>query len=125
MIRMAVSVEGTTEEKFVNAVLKPYLHKKSIYITPIILGKAGRHQKQGGGNVSIDRIKRELSNLVYNFDYVTTFYDFYGFQKKDNQNKQQLEQRILNTVDSAVRYKVIPYIQMHELKACYFLAPNQ
>jgi|GEM_PF-3285103 len=69
MVRLGISVEGTTEERFVKMLLVPYMRKKEIYVTPISIG----------GNVSIDRIKHELKKISYSFDYVSTFYDFYGF----------------------------------------------
>jgi len=75
MVRLAISVEGQTEEKFVNKLLIPYFQKKGIYIQPILLAS--------GGDVYIPRIKKELNNLAKSFDKVTTLYDFYGFRKKD------------------------------------------
>ena len=35
MVRVAISVEGATEERFSELVLKPYLEQKNIFITPI------------------------------------------------------------------------------------------
>ena len=69
MVRLGISVEGTTEERFVKMLLVPYLSEEGIYATPISIG----------GDVKIDRIKHELQQISYSFDYVSTFYDFYGF----------------------------------------------
>ena len=71
MVRVGISVEGTTEERFVEMVLSPYLAQKNIYITPISMN----------GDVKLDRVKNELKKIGNSFDYVTTFYDFYGFRK--------------------------------------------
>ena len=50
MVRIGISVEGTTEERFVEMVLSPYLAQKNIYITPISMN----------GDVKLDRVKSEL-----------------------------------------------------------------
>lgn len=40
MIRLAVSVEGETEEDFVNGALASRLQRHGVYATPILLGRA-------------------------------------------------------------------------------------
>ncbi len=115
MVRIGISVEGPTEERFTKMVLAPYLAAKNIDITPVSLG----------GNVSVDRIKSELKRLCNNFDYVTTFYDFYGFKKKqESENKQSLEQRIQETMHAGVKPKLIPYVQMYEFEGILFSCPE-
>ncbi|MEA1053611.1 hypothetical protein U5801_27960, partial [Lamprobacter modestohalophilus] len=54
MTRLAIICEGQTEEGFVNGCLAPYLAQYSVYATPRLLGKTAR--KDGGGNVSVDRV---------------------------------------------------------------------
>ncbi|WP_225666525.1 DUF4276 family protein [Thalassolituus oleivorans] len=106
-----MSVEGPTEERFVQIVLAPYLLNHSIVLTPISIG----------GNVSVDRIASELKKLSNSFDYVTTFYDFYGFKKKDEgETKSSLEDRIKNAVPEGVQRKLIAYIQMYEFEGILF-----
>ncbi len=73
MVRLAISVEGSTEEHFVNKILRPHLQALEIYATPLLLGR-------NGGDVSFGRIKKELNYLANSFDKVTTLYDFYGFR---------------------------------------------
>lgn len=50
MVRVGISVEGVTEERFVKMVLAPYLAHKQIFVTAISIG----------GDVKLDRIKAEL-----------------------------------------------------------------
>ena len=69
MVRLGISVEGRTEVRFVQIVLAPYLLKTEIVVTPIDIR----------GNVSVDRVAKELIRLASNFDFISTFYDFYGF----------------------------------------------
>lgn len=115
MVRVGISVEGTTEERFVKAVLGPYLVAKNVYITPISMG----------GDVNVDRVKSELKNIGYSFDYVTTLYDFYGFKKKlVGEEKASLEQRVYDVANESIKPKLIPYIQMYEFEGLLFSCPD-
>lgn len=115
MVRIGLSVEGPTEERFVKAVLAPYLSSKNIYITPISME----------GNVSVDRAKSELKKIANSFDYVTTLYDFYGFKKKnENESKASLEKRLEDAVHESVKSRLIPYVQMYEFEGVLFSCPE-
>ena len=115
MVRIGISVEGLTEERFVKTVLAPYLVVKNIYITPISIG----------GGVNVDKVKSELKKIAFSFDYVTTLYDFYGFSRKeDGETKGSLEQRIIDAVHDGVKDKLIPYIQMYEFEGLLFSSPE-
>ena len=41
MVRLAISVEGQTEERFVQMVLEPHLKAQEIFVYPFILGRDG------------------------------------------------------------------------------------
>ena len=115
MVRIGISVEGTTEERFVKVVLAPYFANKGIFVTPISIS----------GNVNVDRIRNELRKIANDFNYVTTLYDFYGFRGKEtDETKESLEERIKNTVHENVRNKLIPYVQMHEFESLLFSCPE-
>ncbi len=115
MIRIGISVEGETEEIFIETVLEPYLSAKGIYIKPILMR----------GNVSVDRVKDQLKRFANNYDHVTTLYDFYGFKKKaDDESKESLENRIMEAVDEWIKPKLIPYIQMYEFEGLLFSCPD-
>lgn len=115
MVRLGISVEGATEERFVISCLMPYLAQKQIFITPVSLN----------GNVSVDRISSELKNLLYSFDVVTTLYDFYGFKQLDqNETKDSLEHRILMSIPKNLQERLIPYIQMYEFEGLLFSSPS-
>ena len=81
MIRLAVSVEGQTEEEFVNSLLADHLQSRQVAPTPILLGR-GRRPGVGGGNVSAPRLASEMAHLCHSFDVVTSLVDFYGFRDK-------------------------------------------
>lgn len=115
MVRIGISVEGTTEERFIKILLEPYLSQKGIYVTPVCIN----------GNVSVDRVKHEIEKLAYSFDYVTTFYDFYGFKHKNlDETKVTLESKIRESVKEGLREKLIPYIQMYEFEGLLFSCPE-
>jgi hypothetical protein len=110
-----MSVEGLTEELFVKQVLFPHFIERGISVTPI----------QVGGNVSVDRIGNELTRLARSFNYVTTFYDFYGFKRKVvNETKMSLEERIAQSIKADYQSMLIPYVQMHEFEGLLFSSPS-
>ncbi len=118
MVRLAVSVEGQTEERFIKEVIASHLEGGEIYAQPILLGS-------GGGDVSIPRVRKDLINLLGSFDKVTTFYDFYGFRGKDEEeSKESLEAKIFDCVKSQSRGRLIPYIQMYEFEGLLFSSPE-
>ena len=92
--------------------------------TPILLGR-GRSSGTGGGNVSIERLGRDMAEFYHNFDFVTSLVDFYGFRYRDDRTAEELEQGILREVGRIIRSdlderKVVPYIQMHEFEGLLF-----
>lgn len=114
MVRIGVSVEGLTEERFIKAVLYPYLLPKKISIIPIPIN----------GSVNLDKVRNELRKMANNFDYVTTLYDFYGFRNKNiSETKESLESKILDTAHKRVKPKLMPYIQMYEYEGLLFSCP--
>ena len=118
MVRLAISVEGQTEEHFIKSVIVPHLQKRNIDAVPILLGRTG-------GDVYVPRIKKDLNNLANSFDIVTTLYDFYGFKNKDKaENKKSLEQKIVDCVAAPLRKQIIPYVQMYEFEGILFSSPE-
>lgn len=118
MIRLAMSVEGETEVDFVKLVLAPHLHSKGVEPIPIL--PHGR-----GGNIRVDRVASAMAELFWNFDYVTSLVDFYGFVDKDNDAPCQLEHRIDNAVGQRIQSswdesRVFAYVQLHEFEALLF-----
>ena len=118
MVRLAISVEGQTEERFIKKVIAPHLQGREIYAQPVLIGRSG-------GDVSISRVRKDLTNLLRSFDRVTTFYDFYGFRGKDEaESKESLEQKILDCVKHYSHDQLIPYVQMYEFEGLLFSSPE-
>ena len=119
MIRLAVSVEGETEEEFVNESLAPHLRHRDIYVQPVLIGRA-RRSVRGGGNVSIDRLASEMRHLRRSFDAVTSLVDFYGFKDKGSRLPSDLLQVICNRIGQLDERSVFPYVQLHEFEGLLF-----
>ncbi len=118
MIRLAISVEGETEEEFVRQVIGEHLFVKGIAPHPILLGK-------DGGNVTVERLASDMARLYWNFDVVSSLVDFYGFRGKAEATVEMLEQTIAQAVQGRITRqwdpsRVIPYVQMHEFEGLLF-----
>ena len=123
MIRVAISVEGDTEEEFVKEVLVKHLRTKGVEPTPILLGR-GRGSF-GGGNVSVDRLVPEMVLLFRSFDVVTSLVDFYGFKKKEQKTTNELQEELTLRISEKLGnrwqpQKVLPYVQKHEFEGLLF-----
>ncbi len=115
MIRLAIAVEGETEEAFVNSVLANHLHARHVYPTPILLG----------GNVTVASLASEMSRLFWNFDRVTSLVDFYGFRGKGARSTEQLEIAVSQEISLKInrqcaQARIFPYIQRHEFEGLLF-----
>lgn len=119
MIRLAVSVEGNTEEEFVNKSLAPHLQLYDVYPQPVLIGRA-RGRAMGGGNVSIDRLVNEMRLLKQSFDAVTSLVDFYGFKGKGSKSPHDLEEEIRRRIGQFDERQVLPYVQLHEFEGLLF-----
>ena len=118
MTRVAISVEGQTEEVFVKNILAPKLATEGVYPMPILLGS--------GGDVTVERLASDMSKFVWSFDFVTSLVDFYGFRNKGSDTREGLERRIKQSVIDKVNRntlddsRIFPYVQQHEFEALLF-----
>ena len=119
MIRLAISVEGPTEEEFVKNFLAAHLRERGVEPTPILLGSA--RGRSAGGNVSAERLVWEMTHLRHSFDAVTSLVDFYGFRNKGNRTVNELEEYLHQKLGHPWHpKKVIPYVQLHEFEGLFF-----
>lgn len=120
MKRVAISVEGRTEEGFVRDLIVPYLSHYNVFVEarPVVTKNVIDGPNHVGGDISVDRAVNEIRKLLPNFDHVTTLYDFYGFRRRlENETVDALEQRLASEVNSR---SFTPYIQQHEFEALLF-----
>ena len=121
MIRLGISVEGQTEEAFVKGVLADLLRQSDVEPFPILIGRA-RSSGQGGGNVSVQRLTKEIVNLHRSFDAVTSLVDFYGFRDRGEPTVEALEDRLIQEIEPKIQYArwVMPYVQKYEFEGLLF-----
>ena len=110
-----MAVEGKTELEFVKRVLAPVLGEVGVAAAPVSMG----------GNVTRDRMAREVANLFWSFDCVTPFVDFYGCRDKGASNVEQLEQEVEQAAQSRIgrpydASRVVVYVQRHEFEGLLF-----
>ncbi len=127
MIRLAISVEGRTEEEFVRDVLKGHLLALGVDATAVLVGSARNRWK--GGNVSKAGLVADMRLLSYNFDAVTSLVDFYGFRGKKVRTVDglvsDLREELRGQLGPRARLdRVIPYVQMHEFEGLLFSRPE-
>ncbi len=120
MIRLAISVEGQTEEEFVKSVLADHLRMKEVETTPILLGRA--RGTGDGGNVRVEPLTKEMVKLRQSFDAVTSLVDFYGFRGKGSRTVEELEDLLARRIRQKTSGPkvVIPYVQKHEFEGLLF-----
>lgn len=126
MIRLAISVEGSTEEEFSKGLLARHLRSHGIEAQPVLLGRA-RGRGDGGGNVSIGRLSAEMAHLYRSFDVVTSLVDFYGFRDKRDKTVEMLEALVQQEIQRRIGWhhnRVLPYVQKHEFEGLLFSDVN-
>ncbi len=125
MIRLAISVEGQTEEEFAKDVLKEHLKPFGVDVTPVQVGSARNRWK--GGNVSESALIAEMRLLSHNFDAVTSLVDFYGFRGKRDRTADELVADLREELRGELGPRarcVIPYVQLHEFEGLLFSRPE-
>ncbi len=108
--------------EFCSKVMAPYLRKYDVAVYPVIV-TTSKHRcgkKYRGGCINVDRIKNEVSKLLPSFDFVTTFYDFYGFEDRPTDDIHDLEKIIYKLFDDN---RFIPYVQKYEFETLLFANP--
>ena len=123
MIRLAILVEGQTEEEFVKSVLADHLRPIRVEAIPILLG----------GDINVDRLTKHMAGLYYSFDVVTSLVDFYGFRDKEDVRAgitvEELEDHLNRRIQARVgkywdQRKMVPYVQRYEFEGLLFSDVN-
>ena len=121
-VRVLVVCEGQTEASFVKACLAPALIQHRVVVHPTLLKT--RPGRQGGGNVTIERLAINLANEYPNHDFLTTLVDLYGFSGRQGRGRHELEAAIRSVAQGRrpeIRLdRVFPYVQQYEFEALLF-----
>lgn len=121
MKKVLILVEGFTEKRFVEDILKPYFYNKGIFVI-------ARNLK---GISKYEIINKEVNNLLKDpsADLVTTMIDYYrlpsDFPQKQQLNSQLQSYKKVETLETAFgsdiqHSKFLPYLQLHEFEALLF-----
>lgn len=130
MERIIIICEGPTEEEFCKKTLTPYFQKHQIYVqSPLI-------KHSNGGIVRWDVLKKQIENHLKQDKtaYVTLLIDYYGLYQKyefpgweeslsipDKSSRLDfLEQKMAEAIEESLRYRFIPYMQLHEFEGILF-----
>lgn len=135
MKRLHITVEGQTEEEFVNETLAPHLANYSVYADARCV-KTGRHDGKDirGGMTNYDKAKNDIQDWIDeehgNADVAfTTMFDYYqlpntfpGYEAAstltDPYKKVEVIEDSLKSDINDNRF--LPYIQLHEFEALLF-----
>lgn len=128
MKRLIIICEGETEQEFCKDVLYNHFFSRDIVIeTPLI-------KKTMGGIVAWEHIKSQILLHLKEDVTVTLLIDFYGIKDYHNFSKWAESKTIVNKIDrmtflenamkeeidDRVRFRFIPYIQLHEFEGLLF-----
>ena len=129
MKRVIIICEGPTEVEFCTEILGPELAKREVYVeAPLI-----KHSH--GGIVPWTTIKRQiLKHLQEKNAYVSMLVDYYGIKEQfgfpgweksmeivdKTERFHFLLDKMKEDLSEKLRYRFIPYIQMHEFEGLLF-----
>jgi hypothetical protein len=131
MKRIIIICEGETEQEFCKDVLLPHFLARQIIVAhPTI-------KKSGGGIVAWETLKKQIETHLKQepTTIVTTFIDYYGLNGEKNKFPQWeaakiivdknermsfLEQAMRADINATVRFRFIPYLQLHEFEGLLF-----
>ncbi len=129
MIRLNITAEGFSEERFATDILRPHLLDYNIYVEVRKI-LTNRKLKKRGGIVPYNRFKADVVQWFNECPdvYHTTLIDLYGlrndFPGYNTTKTLQPYDRIAAMEDQLKAdlnfYKFIPYIQLHEYEALMY-----
>ena len=130
MRRIIIVCEGETEQEFCKDILRPHFLAQNTHI------EAPTIKKSGGGIVAWKTLQNQIENHLKEdvSAIVTTFIDYYGLNNKlkfpkwdeakaivDKSDRLSfLETAMGKSLDESIRYRFIPYIQLHEFEGLLF-----
>ncbi len=129
MIRLNITVEGFSEERFVSDVLRPHLLMFNVY-AEVRKVLTNRKLRKRGGIVGYPKFKNDLTQWFRECPdiYHTTLIDLYGLSNDfpgytstsqlPPYNRVMEMEKLLK--ENLAFHKFIPYIQLHEFEALMF-----
>lgn len=130
MRRVIVICEGETEQEFCKKTLSEHFSQKGIEIVAPLI------KKSNGGIVSWNKLKKQIETTLSSDrdSIVSLLIDYYGLRSElgfpqwkeaekiaDKNNRMSfLEAQMKADVNEKLRYRFIPYVQLHEFEALLF-----
>ncbi len=129
MIRLNITAEGFSEERFVTDILRPHLLDFDVY-TEVRKVLTNRKLRKRGGIVGYEKFKSDISQWFKECPdvYHTTLIDLYGLKNDFPGHKTTAHLQPYTRIEEMERLlkddlsfrKFIPYIQLHEFEALLF-----
>jgi len=129
MIRLNITAEGFSEERFISDILRPHLLEFGIYAESRKV-LTNRKLRKRGGIVSYAKFKNDITQWFRECPdvYHSTLIDLYGLKpdfpghheakmKQPYERIEFMEDALKNELDF---HKFIPYIQLHEFESLLF-----
>lgn len=134
MIRLNITAEGFSEEKFVSEILRPHLLKYNIY-TDVRKVLTNRKLRKRGGIVSYIKFKNDVMQWIKEQPnaFHTTFIDLYGlandFPGYNHTQGHEPYARVKVIEESIAKdinfHRFFPFVQLHEYEALLFANPGE
>jgi len=136
MIRLNITVEGQTEETFINQVIAPHLAFYNVFVA----ARRVETEKGGsrGGMTTYQKAKNDLLRWMKEDQHTearfTTMFDLYAlpndFPYFDNAYKKSDPYEKITAIETSFKedindYRFIPYIQLHEYEALILSEPDK
>lgn len=129
--------EGASEKLLVERILTPYFRNKglSLRLEAELIGNYHPDCQGAGGDVSYERLKIDLDNIIINHQdaYITTIFDYYGLKGiwpgLNMINNTMTSHQKAKEIEDAMSYDLsishfIPNLLVHELEGLLFTAPE-
>lgn len=136
MIRLNITVEGQTEETFINQVVVPHLASYNVFVS--VRRVETKRGGQRGGMITYQKTKNDLLRWLKEDQHkevrYTTMIDFYAlpndFPDFHNAYKKSDPYEKVKAIEAAFKedikdYRFIPYIQLHEFEALLLAEPTK
>ncbi|HFA48054.1 MAG TPA: DUF4276 family protein [Bacteroidetes bacterium] len=134
MIRVNITAEGFSEERFIEEILRPHLLAFGVYVEVRKI-LTNRKLKKRGGMPSYEKVKNDIKQWIKESPGVwhTTMIDLYGLKNdfpgysttshmRYDSRAAEIERQFGESIDF---HKFIPYIQLHEYEALLFSDPDK
>lgn len=129
---IGITVEGYSEQKFCNGLLRDYVYQRTqndIYATPVLTNSKLRTR---GGNVNWAKLKfqietklkqnpAQIQTMMFDLYALDSSFPGYNNALKGLEKAAQIEQAIAKELNTP---NFIPYIQVHEFETLLFSNPQ-